>query len=94
MGSRQTAIGFMNLEADRDSSTLFQQLRALTHQSGSGVAPGVEATDGPSNGLHCGLDGRKQSRVIEWCEQKPRCALLEHSSTNRLIFLTTEMLMV
>ena len=34
------------------------------------------------------FDGRKQICVTEWFEQKPRCSLLEHPSTNRLISLT------
>ena len=52
------------------------------------VLPLEDSTDGPLGDSQCGLDGRKQSRVTEWFQQKPRCALLECSSTNRLIFLT------
>src|ERR1700723_3591931 len=52
------------------------------------ISPLEDFTDRPSDGLQRGLDGREKCRVTEWFEQKPRCTLLEHSSTSRLIFLT------
>src|SRR5580658_6390991 len=51
------------------------------------VSPPEYFTNGLSGGLQSDLDGRKESRFTEWFQQKPRCALLEHSCTNPFVFL-------